>query len=284
MPIITISRGSYYHGKSIAEKLATKLGYDCLSRDQVLTSLDTLSQPEIRLVRNLNDAFSFLDRFPNGKKRYLAAIRSALLQRLMGGNVVYHGLVGHYLVKNVTHVLKVRIIADTDSRVEDEMARENISREAAQYILKKDDEERRKWCMFLYGIDLFDSQHYNLVIRIGHLSGDDAVDIIADVAGRPRFQETPESVKTLADEALSATVSYALFDFPSSVVSVQDGHVHVTLKVPRGPVGRHPAADGTDPGRDPGHPEVGLENRSLLLIPVTGPWFAPLPGAPGEGE
>jgi hypothetical protein len=30
--IITISRGSYTHGKEVAEKLAQKLGYDCVSR------------------------------------------------------------------------------------------------------------------------------------------------------------------------------------------------------------------------------------------------------------
>ena len=62
------------------------------------------------------------------------------------------------------------------------MARENISEEKAQYILKKDDEERRKWGMFLYGIDIMDPETYNLIIRIGHLSEDEAVDIIANAA------------------------------------------------------------------------------------------------------
>lgn len=232
MPIITISRGSYYHGKSVAEKLAAKLGYTCVSRDEMLDNLEDFRMPEMKLVRGLNDAFSVLDRFPNGKERYLTSVRSALLGKFMAGNVVYHGLVGHYLVRDIAHVLKVRIIADTESRVADEMARENITRESARYILKKDDEERRRWCMYLYGIDLVDPEHYNLVIRIGHLSEDDAVDIIAEAASLPLFQETPRSKGALADQALSAQVSYTLFDFPSSVVSVRDGHVRVTLKVP----------------------------------------------------
>ena len=232
MPIITISRGSYYHGKSVAEKLASKLGFNCISRDQVLDNLEEFHLPEIKLKRGLNDAFSILDRFPNGKERYLTAIRWALLQRFMEGNTVYHGLAGHHLVKDIAHVLKVRIIADTERRVKGEMAREDISMEKAQYVLKKDDEERRRWCMFLYGVDIFDPANYNLVIRVGHLSEDDAVDIIANTAGLPLFQETPQSEKNLADEALSAAVSYALFDFPSAVVSVRDGSVNVILKVP----------------------------------------------------
>jgi hypothetical protein len=232
MPIITISRGSYYHGKSVAEKLASKMKFDCVSRDQLLDNLEEFHLPEIKLKRGLNDAFSILDRFPNGKERYLTAIRWALLQRFMEGNLVYHGLAGHHLVKDISHVLKVRIIADTQSRVEGEMLREGISMEKAQYILKKDDEERRRWCMFLYGIDIFEPANYNLVIRIGHLSEDDAVDIIANTASLPLFQETPLSETILADQVLAAAVSYALFDFPSAVVSVTDKKVNVILKVP----------------------------------------------------
>jgi len=232
MPIITISRGSYYHGKSIAEKLAQKLGYSCISRDQIVENLDTFHLPEIKLVRGLNDAFSVLERFPHGKKRFKTAIRSAILQHFLPGNVIYHGLVGHHFVHDVSHVLKVRIIADTEKRVADEMARENISKEKAQFILKTDDEERRKWGMFLYGIDIMDPETYNLIIRIGHLSEDEAVDIIANAVELPSFQETDESKAALADLALHALVSEKLFDFPNAAVSAKNGQVAISLKVP----------------------------------------------------
>jgi cytidylate kinase len=232
MPIITISRGSYYHGKSIAEKLAARLGYTCLSRDQIVDNLDKFHLPEIKLVRGLNDAFSILDRFPHGKKRYKAAIRSAILQHFMRGNVVYHGLAGHHFVSHVSHVLKVRIIADTDKRVADEMSREEISEEKARYTLKKDDEERRKWGMFLYGIDLLDPEMYNMTLRIGHISEEEAVDIIAYAVSLPSFQETEESTAALADSLLHAEISDKLFDFPNAIVAAQDGVVRISLKVP----------------------------------------------------
>ncbi|MGD9974426.1 MAG: AAA family ATPase [Desulfatirhabdiaceae bacterium] len=234
MPIITISRGSYFHGKAIAEKLAKKLNYACISRDEIIENLDEFHLPEIKLVRGLNDAFSILDRFPHGKSRFITAIESAILNRFVAGNVVYHGLVGHYFVRNISHVLKVRIIADTDSRVAKEMARENISGEKARYILKKDDEERRKWAMFLYGIDLADPEAYNLVIRVGHVSEDDAVDIIAGTVGLASFQETADSRAALADAALCATISRKLFDFPHAGVTAQNARVKITLKVPEG--------------------------------------------------
>jgi cytidylate kinase len=183
-------------------------------------------------VRGLNDAFSVLDRFPHGKKRFKAAIRSAILQHFLHGNVIYHGLVGHHFVSDISHVLKVRIIADTEKRVADEMARENISEEKARYTLKKDDDERRKWGLFLYGIDLMDPEMYNMTLRIGHLSEDDAVDLIASAVSLPSFQETKESKAALADSALHALVSDKLFDFPNAVVTAQNGVAAISLKVP----------------------------------------------------
>jgi cytidylate kinase len=232
MPIITISRGSYYHGKSIAHKLAKKLGYTCLSRDKIIEDLKEFHLPEIKLLRGINDAFSVLDRFPHGKKRFVATIKSAILQQFLSDNVVYHGLVGHHFVRNISHVFKVRIIADTENRVADEMARENISEEKARYILKKDDEERRKWGMFLHGIDIMDPETYNLILRIGHLSEDEAVDIIANAVTLPAFQETAESKSTLVNSAMAALVSKELFDFPNSVVIAENGKVRISLKAP----------------------------------------------------
>jgi len=232
MPIITISRGSYYHGRSIAEKLAKKLNYTCVSRDQIIENLDEFHLPEIKLLRGLNDAFSVLDRFPHGKKRFITAIKSAVLQQFMSGSVVYHGLVAHHFVRDISHVLKVRIIADIDDRIANEMARENISEEKARYTLKTDDEERRKWAMFLYGIDLMNPESYNLILRIGHLSEDEAVDIIANAVTLPSFQETTESKSALANSATTALVSRKLFDFPNASVTAQNGLVNISLKIP----------------------------------------------------
>jgi len=232
MPIITISRGSYYHGKSIAQKLAQKLDYSCISRDRIVDNLEEFHLPEIKLTRGLNDAFSILDRFPHGKKRFKTAIKSEILQHFVQRNIVYHGLVGHHFASDISHVLKVRILADTDNRVKDEMARENIPEEQAHFILKKDDDERRKWGMFLYGIDITNPEAYNIILRIGHLSEDEAVDIIANAIKLPSFQETPESLAQLADSATTALVERELFDFPNATVAVNNGSVKISLKVP----------------------------------------------------
>ncbi len=139
MSIITISRGSYSRGKEVAEKLAHSLGYQCLSRDILLEASELYNIPEIKLVRAIHDAPSILERFTYSKESYVAYIRAALLRHVQKDNVVYHGLAGHFLLQGIPHVFKVRIIADLEDRVKEEMKRENISAEEARRILQKDD-------------------------------------------------------------------------------------------------------------------------------------------------
>ena len=55
------------------------------------------------------------------------------------------------------------------------MRREHISEKEARHILKKDDEERRKWSMYLYGIDTNNASLYDIVLHIDNLGVDDAV-------------------------------------------------------------------------------------------------------------
>ena len=226
MSIITISRGSYSKGKEVAEKLAERLGYDCISRDILLEASNEFNIPEIKLIRALHDAPTVLERFTHGKVRYLSYLRSGLLNYVLKDNVVYHGLAGHYFLQDVPHVLKVRIIADIEDRVLEEMKRENISEEEARYILKKDDEERRKWGMQIYGTDTWDSNLYDIVLHIGRITVDDAVDVLHNTVQKPAFQKSPASQKLLNDMALSAKVLSNLIQITPDVnVKSNDGVV-----------------------------------------------------------
>jgi cytidylate kinase len=226
MSIITISRGSYSRGKEVAEKLARKLMYDCVSRDILLEASDEFNIPEIKLVRALHDAPTVLERFTHGKERYVSYLRSALLQRVLKDNVVYHGLAGQYFLRDIPHVLKVRITADMEDRVKEEMKRENISAEEALYILKKDDEERRGWGLKVYGTDTWDDRLYDMVLHIKKLTVEDAVEILFETVQKPIFQTTPESHKIISNLALSAKVQTSLMKIaPMVKVTADDGVV-----------------------------------------------------------
>jgi cytidylate kinase len=197
MSIITISRGTYHRGKEVAEKLAQKLGYACISREILLEASEEYNVPEIKLIRAIEDAPSILDRLTRQKEKYVAFIRAALLKHVQKDNVVYHGLFGHFFLQDIPHVLKVRIVGDLEARVADEVKREGISAEKAREIIMRDDEERRKWALYLYGADAWDATLYDLVIHLKAITVDDAVTVISNVAGLPGFQTTPESQQAI---------------------------------------------------------------------------------------
>jgi cytidylate kinase len=231
MAIVTISRGSYSRGKEVAEKLAQALGYPCLSRDILLEASERYNIPEIKLIRAIHDAPSILQRFTYNKEQYVAYIRAALLRHVQKDNIVYHGLAGHFMLKDLPHVLKVRIVADLEDRVAEEMKRENISAEEARRILVKDDEERRKWSLKIFGIDTWDPSLYDLVIHVKCLSVDDAVELIKCALKGPCFQTTPEGQK-LADElSLAARVEAVLVqEIPGVKVEAKDGELFLYVK------------------------------------------------------
>ena len=204
MAIITISRGSYSRGKEVAEKLAQELEYECISREVLLEASKEFNIPEIKLVRAIKDAPSILERFTQGRERYVAYVRAALLKHVQKDNVVYHGLAGNYLLQGIPHVLKVRIIADLEDRVAEEMKREGISAAKARELIKKDDEERRRWSLHLYGADPWDPMLYDLVIHLNTITVDDAVNLISHAVQLPGFQTTPQSQALIDNLALLA--------------------------------------------------------------------------------
>ena len=233
MPIITISRGSYSRGREVAEKVAQKLGYECIARDVLVEASKDFNIPEIKLVRAVHDAPSILDRFGYGKEKYVAYIQKALLQHFQKDNVVYHGLAGHFFLKGISHVLKVRILAEMEDRVRFEMERHGIAEREARRILEHDDEERRKWSQHLYGIDTRDPKLYDLVIHIKKISVDDAVEIICNTVGLADFQTTPESQKAMDDLLLAAEVKVSLIGLkPDIDVAAKDGIIHIATTIP----------------------------------------------------
>jgi cytidylate kinase len=231
MGVITISRGCYSRGKEIAEKLAQKLEYDCISREILLQASDQFNVKEARLIRALHDVPSFFNRFKHGKEKFTGFIHEVFLGYVLKDNVIYHGLAGHYFAREIPNVLKVRINATIEDRVKEEMQRENISEKEARYLLIKDDEERRQWGIRLYGIDTHNCELYDVVLKIENLRVNDAVEILFNIASLPGFQTTPESRMILKDRFLAAKAYSAIVDkFPKATVKCKDAAIYVSVE------------------------------------------------------
>lgn len=232
MTIITISRGSHSHGRLIAENVAHRLGYDCISREILLEASKDFNIPELTLFHAIHNAPTLLDHIFFRKEKYIAYIQSALLNNIKKDNVVYHGFAGHFFLRDIGHVLRIRIIADMEERVKYVMRRKMFSCiEEAIKNINKIDEKRNKWSQQLYGIDTTDPSLYDMVINVGRLTLEDAVDIICDKASHKKFQKTPESEQKIEDLCIAAKAKTAIVDkFPSSEVKSNKAVVYVRIE------------------------------------------------------
>ncbi len=218
MSIITISRGSFSGGKMLAECLADKLGYRCIDRDIIVeraaASGRGVTQHDLREA--LEKPPGFLDRFKHKRYVYLALIQAALTEEVRTGKAIYHGLAGHLLLKGGPHVLRTRIIAPLEFRIEMVQDRLKYSRNQAIAYIQKMDEDRRKWTQFLYGVDWGDPSLYDLVINLEYLDIEQACKLITSVMLERCFEFTPECQQAMDDMVLASRLRAELALDPST--------------------------------------------------------------------
>ncbi len=231
MAIITISRGSFSMGKEVAEKVAKRLNYQSVSREVILEASNDYQIPQKMLDKAIHDAPSMFERFTYDKQKYISYVASEILTRFEKDNIVYHGLAGQFFAPNISHLLKVRIIANIEDRIKALMQRNNLRRNQAIKFLQKDDEDRKAWSFQLYGLDTTDIRLYDLVVHIDKLTIDNAVDLICAAVQQPQFNTTPESREAIQNLALAARTRAALIDdYPSCEVVAEGTAVEISLR------------------------------------------------------
>jgi len=233
MAIITISRGSYSHGKEIAEKVAEILGYECVSREILLEASQYFNVSEKKLLESIHDAPSLLDRITHGREKYIAYIRAALLDHVQRDNVVYHGHAGHLLIPEVPYVLKVRVIAKMDERIAFVQKQRHMSEDEAVAFLANEDKQRALWTRYLYKVDIEDPRLYDIILNIAGLRIIDACNIICAAVKSEIFTTSVESRQILRDLAIISHVKAALKDVCEAEVRSTNGIVHVQVPAQR---------------------------------------------------
>jgi cytidylate kinase len=206
MAIITISRGTFTGGQSLADCVAEKLGYRCVSREVLVQAAEQYGASEDSLYKSLVKKPGFRDRRSLEWRRYAIYIQAALCKEVRSDKVVYHGHAGHMLLKGVPHVLRLRVIANIEQRIRAAMERYGMGRKQAIEQIEKADEGRYKWTRSLYDVDWQDPLLYDLVINLDHLSISDACEAICTAAAQEEFTTTLEAQRILDDLALSSDV------------------------------------------------------------------------------
>ena len=211
MAIITISREMGTGAYQIARELAKKLKYTLVDgprlaemapqygiTDEILERVDE-KLPVYRTAEDRQQA------------AYLNIIELILLDFARSGNVILYGRGGQDLLIGMSNVLRLRIIAPFEERVERFAEREWIDPDLARELIRKSDIQRGGFIRFYFDRDWQDPMGYDLTINSSILGKGAIVDLIAAAARDPRLKEREdESLKQLESIILRKKVETEL--------------------------------------------------------------------------
>ncbi|BCR04193.1 transporter [Desulfuromonas versatilis] len=231
MAIITISREMGSAGIPIAHKAAEKLGYTLVDGEAIRKVAPDYGLTPEALEKADEKPPAFVEKLDEQIEVDLHQIELIVLEYALKGNVIIYGRGGQDLLKGVSHIFRVRIIAPFEERVERWAEREWLDPDLARTLVRKSDQQRAGFIKYYFDRDWADPLHYDLIINTSRINEDTAVKLICDGVKDPNLVEQKgASKKVLADLIIRKKAEIAILSSHDL-----DGH-HLEIKVKDGVV------------------------------------------------
>jgi cytidylate kinase len=220
-------------GKKLAEMLAERLGYRCVSREIIVKAADDYGAPEGKLFEAVQKSPSLFQKLSFERERYLAYIQASLCEYAKDDNLIYHGNAGHLLLQGISHVLRLRLVAELPYRLEAAKQQLHLSDKDAFKYIERVDKERVKWTSFLYGMAWQSPELYDIVFNLGNADLEFVCEMVSHAVKQPQFQANPKSTLAMKNLLAASRVRAALASIPNirldRLAVLADGGV-VTLR------------------------------------------------------
>jgi cytidylate kinase len=165
MAILTLTGELGSGRRVIGERVAALLTYRYISRQSILDSLSELGKSWEEWGKEFDVHCPTLwERHDWSYAAFKAQIQSIYLSRALEDKVVLMGRGGNFLLRDVPYTLRVRITAPIAVRVERVMKKEEISSDAAEWLVRKTDSDSACYINSLYGKRWDDPAEYDLLL------------------------------------------------------------------------------------------------------------------------
>ena len=237
MTVIAMTREMGTLGKDVAHGIAVELGLGLvhheLVRKEIAGKLDV--EPS-DVHRFLEGSPSLWDRWKIDERRLSRYTREEILELADRDNVLIRGWGAPYLLKDVPHVVRIRVCAPMSFRVGEMKKRLNIEDEdVARREIEKNDAAHTRAMRSFFDTDWEHPLNYHMVLNTGSVPVTACIDQIRLLIQNPAFERTEASRQILRDKLLETRISDALdeqiaqgFSGNSVEVSVTNGHVTLT--------------------------------------------------------
>lgn len=230
MPIITTYRGAFTAGEEIAKGVAQALGYRCVSREVLIEASRNCGISEAKLNDVVEKDPHWWERWLQDMRPYRVALQAAMCEIAQGGDVVYHGHIGHELLPGIRHVLKVMLMAPIEFRIKQVQTQQGLDEAKARRYIDQVDEARTRRLVALFGADWRDITRYEMVLNVAQLGIEDVTRLIVEAAGLERFRPTAASEQEFKNLALASRIEALL------VTSSRFRNLGITVRAEKGEV------------------------------------------------
>jgi cytidylate kinase len=229
MAILAISREYGSRGKEIGWRLAQQLSYEHVDKKRLFQDLDRVGKRWGQVARELDEVSPNLwERHDWQYLGYIAQLESLILDYAAADKAVIVGRGAFYVLRQVPHCLKVRVVAPLEDRIEHIVTKDGLIHHAAKELITVTDRDRAGYVWANYQIKWDDPNRYDLFLNSSSFSNSEAVDILAAALAAKDRLATPEAKMHLADLALAAKIkAHVATDsrvmVPTLKVSFEDG-------------------------------------------------------------
>ncbi|HOC20118.1 MAG: cytidylate kinase-like family protein [Chloroflexi bacterium] len=113
---------------------------------------------------------------------YADLVRQVILECAQAGNVIIVGRGGQAILRDMSGVLRVKIVGSEEIRARRLMQRLGIDAKEAERQIRRSDRERARYLKHFHGLDWEDPRLYDLVLNTDRLTVDAAVQLIIEAA------------------------------------------------------------------------------------------------------
>lgn len=232
MPIVTLFSGIFCKKEAVVKELIARTGFKLLTdKDMVAETAKISGMSQDKIERAFSAKPSVFNKFTHEKERAIAYLKLSLAKALGEDNLIVTGFSSQLAPKDISHILRVCLIADVKFRLEVGDQDGGLSQKEAMRQIHKNDEDRAGWVNTLFKKnDPWDAELYDIVIPMDKTSVEDAAALIREYAGKDVVRVTDGSKKAVSDFLLAARTEAALAQDGHDVeVSAADGVVTLTI-------------------------------------------------------
>jgi two-component system, OmpR family, response regulator CpxR len=232
MPVIGIFSGTFCRQEPVVQKLHEQTGYEIASDSNMVKKASELCGiAESKIERAFSAKTSVFNNFTHERERSIAHMMLAVAQILQKDKVIFSGFSSQLIPQNVSHVLRVCLIADLKFRKTMAGSETDLTEKDAAALIRKQDEDRAVWVETQFGTtDPWHPSLYDMVIPMDKMDVEQAVATILDHLNSDLLQPGDVSRKAAQDFLLAASVGAALTrEGHNAQVDALDGAVTITI-------------------------------------------------------